>query len=1026
MNYGGYNLILFDSFNDGWNGASSIRVFVDGVLVVDEDLANGASPRIIGFSVFDTSVTQNPPLTLFDQFNGYFDYTVTGGTLRTSDTDPCAITTSSSNTLTRTIPAGATIEKAYLFWAHSNYTVDTNVTFEGQNVTADVVNQYAVSQISFFGMVSDVTSIIQGIPDPSSNTYDFSDLNVDNTNNTGFFCGSTTLGGWSLMIFYTEPSLPASRINLFNGFNGLQNATTDYTIDNFFAISSAGAKTTVLSWEGDQAFSGGEDISITTSLNPTPTSLKGDGDNIAPTENPFNSTIFDNTPGGATVNNTAAFGLDLDTYNIASLIGAGDTSVTTNVDVGGDIVILNAVAIKVTSNLIVGTVYEDINYPGGAGRDLATSSGAPIENATVELYDSSGNLELIATTDSAGEYVFAGMADGDYTVRVVNNTVRSTRGGGTACTTCLPIQTFRRNYTASTLSDVTNEVGGANPLNEDPGAVTTIGDPLPAGAQTLSSVSISGEGAVDLDFGFNFNTIVNTNGDGQGSLEQFIINSNTIDETGLDIEAHPNDITLDPNAGEDTSIFMIPTNADPLGRTTDPRYNSTDGYFDILTTVNLSAITGANTKIDGRTQTAYSGNTNTGSIGSGGTTVGTTAVTLPTYDLPEIQVRRDGNGYAIDIQGNNVTVRNIAAFANGNSGDGIRVTSGTGIIVQSNIVGPNAVGTLEGNTRNGIRINGGTSTVTGNYIAQNRLRGIRINNNGPPTSTITLNHITNNASNTCNNNGNIQVSGGALIEIRNNLIENAGAYGINHTAGTVTITDNTITTSGQNAGCNSDSGIRLNTNNASVVSNIINANNGSGIAVTGGTTSGNLISQNSIYNNGSATNLSLGIDINDDGVTINDSGDADTGPNGSLNFPIIESAAVAGGRIRVIGWVGAGATVEFFLTDIDQGTAVAGNNQIGGVSRDYGEGQVFIGSAIEGSGADNSAASSTYNDVDGNTDTTNRFDFMITLTSAIPAGSIITATATISNTTSEFGSIYAVRAGSIITNRNITFRVKSN
>ncbi|GAA4270712.1 SdrD B-like domain-containing protein [Aquimarina gracilis] len=953
LNYGGYGLLISDRFGDGWNGAASVRILVDGVEVLNVTKADdGNESEFFGFSVFDSSITQNPPLTLFDQFNGYYDYTVAGGTLRTSDADPCAITTNSSGTLTTPIPAGATIEKAYLFWAHSNYTVDTNVTFEGQNVTADVINQYAISQISFFGMVSDVTTIIQGISDPSTETYNFSDLNIDNTNNTGFYCGSTTLGGWSLMIFYTEPSLPPSRINLYNGFNGQQNSNSSYVVDNLFAISSVGAKTTVLSWEGDQGLSGGEELAITTSSDPTPVPLKGDGDNIAPTENPFNSTIFDNST-GTVVNTTNSYGLDLDTHNITGAIDPGDTSVTTNVTVGGDIVILNAVALKVTSNLIVGTVYEDVNYSGGSGRDQTVASGVPIENAVVELYDSSGNLELIATTDSSGEYVFAGMADGDYSVRVVNNSVRSTRGGGTTCTTCIPIQTFRRNYTASTLSDIPDEIGGANPAAEDPGAVTTIGNPIPAGAQTVSTVSISGEGAVDLDFGFNFNTIVNTNEDGQGSLEQFIINSNNLDETGLDIEAHPNDATLDPAAGDDTSIFMIPTNADPLGRTTDPGYNAIDGYFDILTNSNLSAITGtnsANTKIDGRTQTAYSGNTNTGSIGAGGSTVGTLAVTLPTYDLPEIQVQKgSGNGYVFNIQSNDVTVRNMAIFGNNNSADGVRVTSGSGVIVQANVIGLNAVGVLEGNTRHGVRVNGGTSTITENYISQTRVNGIRLNNTSNPTTSITLNHLTANGQNGCNSN--ILVRGGTNNTVENNLIDSASAFGINDTIGSISITGNTITTSGQDTtGCTDNAGIGLENNNSSISNNIINANNGAGVLLTGGTTSGNTISQNSIFNNGSATNPSLGIDINNDGVTLNDdSSIPPSGPNGSINFPILESVAVSGTRLRVVGWVGAGAIVELFLTDIDQGSASAGSNQIGGVSRDYGEGQVFIGSAIEGS-----------------------------------------------------------------------------
>ena len=102
--------------------------------------------------------------------------------------------------------------------------------------------------------------------------------------------------------------------------------------------------------------------------------------------------------------------------------------------------------------------------------------------------------------------------------------------------------------------------------------------------------------------------------------------TNNLDKTGLDIVANS---IFDPAAGEDTSVFMIPSTADPLGRTADSNFAS--GYFNIAISNGnpLTAITDANTKIDGRTQTAYSGNTNTGSVGSGGATVGTSASILP-------------------------------------------------------------------------------------------------------------------------------------------------------------------------------------------------------------------------------------------------------------------------------------------------------------------------------------------------------------------------------------------------------------
>lgn len=971
------------------------------------DITTTATGTIIDNEV----IPFNDPLTLFSEFNGYYDYAVTGGSLRTSDTNVCTITTTSSNTLTSTVPATAVVERAYLFWTHSGATPDTNVTFEGQNIPAFAVNRSNFGG-DIFSMMGDVTTLVSGISNLTTNTFDFSGLTVDNGNP---YCSSTVVvGGWSLMIFYTDDSLPAVSINLYQGFDGQQNNTTNYTLDGFFAIGASGAKTTVLSWEGDIGLANNELLSVTTSSGTT--TLSGDGNNNGITiNNPFNSTLYDNT-GGTTVN-TTTFGLDLDTYDISALISPGESTATTNVGVGQDFVMLNAVLLKVPSNLIVGNVFDDLNYGGGVGRDLATSGGAGIEDARVELYDNANVFQETIQTDATGEYSFGGMANGSYSIRVVNNTVNSTRGGGTSCSGCMPVQTFRRNYANGTgFSNVTDEVGGADPSGEDVGSGTLTN------AQTLSSVNIISEGVVGLDFGFNFNTIVNTNEDGQGSLEQFIVNSNGLDETGLDIEANS---IFNPAAGEDTSIFMIPPTTDALGRTADASFAS--GYFDISISngSQLTIITGANTKIDGRTQTAYSGDTNAGTVGSGGTTVGTSVNTLPDYERPEIQVHR-GTGDVIRTQGDLFELRNISVYADNNAS--VRVDGGSATLV-GNLLGVNATGIASGNVNYGIEMTSGTSRIEGNYIAQNTDYGIYIN--GGTSTLVQDNHITDNGSRgACYDN--IQLNNGTGINIRRNLIDRASSLGIDGdgVSGGITISENTITGSGQDGGSCSgnieNAGILLDGSNSSISNNIIASNGGSGIVLAGGNTSGNLISQNSIYANGTTADaLGIDLDISDvigDGVTLNDTGDSDNGPNGAINFPIIATAYKSGSNIVVSGWSRPGATIEFFLTDVNQGTATLGDNQLG-LSADYGEGQVFLTSVVEGSGSDSDSGTSLYLDDDSNTDNTNRFTFTFAVAPGVLLGDDLTATATIANSTSEFSPFSKLKAFTIITNRRITYRV---
>ena len=969
----------------------------------------------------DPPIPNNSPLVLVDEFSGYFDYSTTGGSLRTADnnTNPCAIKTTSSNTLLSPITAGATISKAYLYWAHSSLNPDNEVTFEGQTVTADKIYGSLLingpAYLQFYSYVSDVTSLIQGISNPSTNVYDFSGLTIDTG---GDYCATATvMGGWSLMVFYEQASLPAVTINLYEGFKGETNSSTTFTLSGFFAIGASGSKTTVLSWEGDQTLSNNERLSVTSGLGNY--TLSGDGDNNGETiNNPFNSTIYDNTV-LPNINTTNTHGLDLDTYNISSYIQPGENSVTTTVQAGQDYVMMNAVLLKVPSNLITGTVYEDVNYGGGDGRSLAVSNGAPIAGAVVELYDASNALLNTELTNESGRYRLGGMANGNYRVRVVNSSINSTRGGGTTCTTCLPVQTYRRDYTTNGgFINKPNEVGGSNPSGVD-GSSGTL-----TNAQTVSTVTITSEGIVDLDFGFNFNTIVNTNENGQGSLDQFISNANNLDETGLDIVANS---IFDPTAGEDTSIFMIPPIGDPQGRTPDAKF--ANGYFDIFISSGsaLTTITADNTKIDGRTQSAYSTDTNVGTVGAGGAAIGTSGIALPNYELPEIQLHSNA-GDVITVEGNNTVIRNLAIYANNNAG--IVLSSGS-ILVTDNLIGVNAAGVYIDPIKYGIEIIGGTSTIDGNYIATNTDSGIWIQ--GGTSTLIQNNHIKANGDAACDDN--ITIISGSGIIIQHNLIENAAALGIDGNAitGNITITDNSITGSGQNGGnCSGiieNAGIRLDGNNSSISNNVIYANGGPGLVLAGGTTSGNLISQNSFYANGIAGNA-LGIDLDNsdamgDGVTLNDNGDGDSGPNGAVNFPVISGAYVTGTSLIVEGWSRPGATIEIFLTDINQGSAVTGANQLGRTT-DYGEGQLYLATFVEGSGADSVSGASSYIDLDGNTDTTNKFKFSVPLPSGVIKGSLITSTATVANSTSEFSPSSIITTYNVITNRRITYRIKTN
>lgn len=279
---------------------------------------------------------------------------------------------------------------------------------------------------------------------------------------------------------------------------------------------------------------------------------------------------------------------------------------------------------------ILGSVFEDVNYGGGAGRAQAASAG-PGVSARVELYDATGLFLAAATTDATGSYSFVNgqngvpadalLAGAAYRVRVVNSSVLSRRPGSAA--SLLPVQTFISNG----LADDVNRVGGEAPAETDyPAGVA--GGTLPMSAasstqeiQSVTTVTLPATTApgprVNVDFGFNFDLIVNTNDSGQGSLRQFILNSNALTtEAGLaQVYTSAAGVATALAAGVETSIFMIPNGTAVAGQRAGltNQFATTTGSSTAATIALASALpplTGATTALDGSTQTRSTGNTN--------------------------------------------------------------------------------------------------------------------------------------------------------------------------------------------------------------------------------------------------------------------------------------------------------------------------------------------------------------------------------------------------------------------------------
>ncbi|MCX7284926.1 MAG: right-handed parallel beta-helix repeat-containing protein [Novosphingobium sp.] len=178
------------------------------------------------------------------------------------------------------------------------------------------------------------------------------------------------------------------------------------------------------------------------------------------------------------------------------------------------------------------------------------------------------------------------------------------------------------------------------------------------------------------------------------------------------------------------------------------------------------------------------------------------------------------------------------------------------------------------------------------------------------------------------------------------------------------------------------SGIRLDTtgSNIQVIGNTIRNNTRNGIYLVGSTRAA-LVS-NSIYANGM-----IGIDLGENGVTLNDAGDGDTGANDLLNFPQIGSIHVTGSNALQYRFTldapaaASGYRIEFFANSSADPSG-------------FGEGERYLGH-VDITHAGGAQA----------------FSGTLTTLSAVAIGDIVSATATRRtaggawDTTSEFSAV---------------------
>gem|GEM_PF-1178345 len=330
----------------------------------------------------------------------------------------------------------------------------------------------------------------------------------------------------------------------------------------------------------------------------------------------------------------------------------------------------------------------------------------------------------------------------------------------------------------------------------------------------------------------------------------------------------------------------------------------------------------------------------------------------------------DSGGVAIIAASNNIiggTTANARNLLSGNEGNGAVISisgningipvegEASGNLVQGNYIGTNAVGSARlPNKGEGVYVFvatnntiGGTLAAARNLISGNFNDGVRLQ--GAPENLVQGNLIGTDVTGTINLGNSLAGVFITGVSEQPSLSAFSAFSAAPIVGGTVTGASNVIAFNGSEGG-------------------------GGGIIVSSGV--GNAINGNSIF-----SNQGLGIDLGFDGVTANDAGDGDTGPNNFQNYPVLISAVSQTAGTTVTGTLNSTPNTRFRVELFSNATCDSLGN---------GEGEVYL-TAIDAVTDANGAASFT------------------TTLPPVPFGRVITATATDpNNNTSEFSRCVAV------------------
>jgi uncharacterized repeat protein (TIGR01451 family) len=437
--------------------------------------------------ILGANAAHGQAITRFVRDTGNINFVTTGGSLRNSATNTCALNATSTTALSG-IPTGTTIRNAYLYWGGSGGTADTSVTLNGNTVPA--TRTFAATytgvtpNLPYFGAFANVTSIVNTT---RNGNYTFGGLAV--VSGSPHCDVSAVVSGWSLVVIYESASERLRAINLYDGLASFRGSQVILNPDGFrVPPANIDGRIAVFTLEGDPANSNqmnGIDESLRYNG-----SLLDDGINVTgsnPLVQQFDGTI--NTQGIQT-----SYGIDVDQYDVSALLSPGQTSGTTTYSAGADLVLLMAQIVSATSDpavdLSVTLSHTGTFVSGDTGTYTITVSNA----AGQERED---NTVTVTDTLPAG-FTYNSSSGTGWSCGAVGQVVTCTHPPTLNAGASFPPLSLVVNVTESAAASVTNSVTVSTPSYE---LVTSNNTATDVTATLAPNVSTSTKTVVDLNGG---------------------------------------------------------------------------------------------------------------------------------------------------------------------------------------------------------------------------------------------------------------------------------------------------------------------------------------------------------------------------------------------------------------------------------------------------------------------------------------------------------------------------------------------